>query len=934
MSHSRTIGSLLACVALLILPSAAHAEFGLVPGSASATARNQDGTIDVEASSHPYSYEASFALKTGAEGRTEGGEARDVIVDLPPGFVGNPQAVPSCSRKDYEGLNPNCPASTQVGVLRASTALGFVVAPLFNLTPPPGSAARLGGGALNFNALQDVFVRSEHGYGLRVGAFNLPVEVRAATETVWGIPADESHDAERTAESLDGGPPTPSDAPPLPFLTLPAQCDSPPQITVSADSKLAPGAFAEETAPSRDAGGNPALLTGCDAVPFSPTFSSQPTTKLGENPSGLDFELKLPNQGLLGPGAIAETEPRKTVITLPEGVTVNPSLAEGIGVCSEPQYRAESVSNEPNAGCPESSKLGSVEVHSPLIKEPVEGAVYLATPYENPFGTFSALYLIARAPERGILVKQAGKVEFDSQTGQITTTFESLPPLPFSDFKLHFREGARAPLVTPRACGGYVTVAKLTPFSSTDAIERKAFFQVERGADGGACPSGGLSPFRPDLNAGALNNAAGAFSPFYIRLSRTDAEQEITHFSIKLPPGVVAKLAGVSFCPDADIAAAKAREGTHRGGQEEIEAPSCPASSEIGHSLVGTGVGQVLAYVPGKVYLAGPYHGSQLSIVAITAAKVGPFDLGTVVVREALRINPETGEVFVDATGSDPLPHIVSGVPTNLRDIRVYVDRPQFALNPTGCEPTSTASTVLGSGLDFVSEADDNPVTITSRFQAADCASLGFKPRLSLKLQGPSGRGGNPALRVVLRPRQGDANARRISVALPHSEFLDQGHIKTICTRVQFAAGVGNGAECPAGSVYGHARAWTPLFSEPLEGPIFLRANGGERDLPDLVLALHGLVNIDSVGYVDSVKGGIRNTFAFVPDAPISKVVVQFGSGKKSLLENSTNICVGTHRATVQMTGHNGRLHNFRPRLQPDCGKKKGKKRKSRGKKG
>jgi hypothetical protein len=442
--------------------------------------------------------------------------------------------------------------------------------------------------------------------------------------------------------------------------------------------------------------------------------------------------------------------------------------------------------------------------------------------------------------------------------------------------------------------------------------------------DGGACPSGGTPPFHPGLQAGTINNAAGKFSPFNVRLTRNDGEQEFTNFSIKLPPGVVGKLAGIPFCSDAAIAAAKSRTGPN-GGQEELENPSCPAASQVGRTLVGAGVGASLTYVPGKLYLAGPYHGSPLSIVSITAAKVGPFDLGTVVIRAALRINPETAEVFVDATGSDPIPHIIQGIPVHARDIRIYTDRPEFALNPTSCERTSTASTVLGSGLDFGSASDDVPVTVTSPFQAADCANLGFKPRLQLQLRGKIHRGGNPALRAILRPRMGDANAARISVALPHSEFLDNANFRTICTRLQFKAGPGNGAECPAGSVYGHARAWTPLFEKPLEGPVFLRSS--EHPLPDLVLALHGLVDIQAVGRIDSVKGGIRNTFDFVPDAPITKVIVDFQGGKKSLLENSTNICRGKHQATVKMKGHNGKVHNFLAPLKAKCPKKHAKRR-------
>ncbi|HEY3491429.1 MAG TPA: hypothetical protein VGK43_00655, partial [Solirubrobacterales bacterium] len=453
-----------------------------------------------------------------------------------------------------------------------------------------------------------------------------------------------------------------------------------------------------------------------------------------------------------------------------------------------------------------------------------------------------------------------------------------------------------------------------------EIVTETSTFTVERGVDGGACPSGGIPPFKPGLLAGTINNAAGHYSPFNIRLTRTDGEQEFTNFSIKLPPGVIGKLAGIPFCSDAAIAAAKARTGP-TGGAEELASPSCPAASQVGRTLVGAGVGSVLTYVPGKLYMAGPYNGSPLSIVAITAAKVGPFDVGTVVIRQALRINPETAEVFVDATGSDPIPHIIQGIPVHARDIRVYVDRPEFVLNPTSCEPTSTASTVLGSGLDFGSDADNVPVTVTSPFQAADCASLGFKPKLELRLKGKTRRGGNPALKAVMRPRMGDANAARIAVALPRSEFLDQGHIRTVCTRVQFKAGAGNGTECPQGAIYGRARAWTPLLDQPLEGPVFLRSS--ENPLPDLVLALHGLVDVHAVGRIDSVNGGIRTTFDFVPDAPITKVVLEMGGGKKSLLENSTNVCRGKHEATVKMKGHNGAVHNFGAPLKAQCGKKK-----------
>ena len=924
---SHAIALLGSLAALLLTPAAAQAGFGIETGSLKTTYEVTEGLAGVpQASSHPYAFTVGFGLnRVKGTSESEGGEMRSLIAQLPPGFAGNPFALPRCSRQDFEGSAPACSPNTQVGVVSATIrGLGAVRGPMYNMVPPPGMAAQLGFSAAGLNGLQDFSVIGEEGayhYGLR-DYVSFPLEITSLETIYWGTPANAGHDAQRGGKNAA----RPGIFDPIPFvgaeeafLTLPAQCATPLKLTLGVDSKLDPGDYVTPPpAESLDSAGEPQAPFGCANVPFSPQVGSQPTSRSADSPSGLDFELKLPNEGLTNPSGIAETEPERVEVTLPEGMTANPSFAEGIATCSEAQFEAEQIDTPAGAGCPEASKLGSVEAHSPLLDEPIVGSLYLATPHENKFNSLIAIYMVLRAQERGVMIKQAGEVSPDPMTGQLKTSFEDLPPLPFSDFTLHFREGARAPLATPATCGEYHTDSKLYPFSEpTTPVERQASMQIESGPNAGPCPSAATPPFHPGLEAGSINNAAGAYSPFYVRIFRTDAEQEITHFSIKLPPGVTGKLAGIPFCSDAAIAAAKSRERQPHGGQEELDNPSCPQASEVGHTLVGAGVGNSLTYVPGKVYLAGPYHGDSLSIVAITAAKAGPFDLGTVVIREGLEVNPETAEVFVDATGSDPIPHIVDGIPVHLREVRVYVDKSDFTLNPTSCKPTSTASTVLGSGTDFASEADDRPVTVTSSYQAADCASLNYKPRISLKLKGSTKRSGSPALTATLRPRPGDANTSKVSVLLPHSEFLNQAHIKTICTRVQFKAGAGNGTECPAASVYGHARAWTPLLAEPLEGPVFLRSS--EHPLPDLVLALHGLINFDAVGRVDSVNGGIRNTFETVPDAPIEKVVLSLGGGKKSLLENSTDLCVGKHQAKTEFSGQNGKTYSAKVPLQASC---------------
>jgi hypothetical protein len=942
-AHDRT--RTLACVALsgalallffATVASSAQAAFGIEPGSFKVTALNADGSTDTQAGSHPYAFEVSFSLNRDASDEAEG-SLRDAILTLPPGLIGDPLALPRCSRAQFEGQQAFCPGDSQLGVVQASlSGLPHIQTSVFNLLPPLGSPARLGFSGGGLNGLQDASLLSGQGYRVAVAADNIPVTgTKSVTEAIWGVPPAAAHDPERSCITPHGivlG--CPSLAPQKPFLTLPTACAAPLETDLAVDSTEEPGSFEAPghtaTALSRDTAANPVGLSGCDAVPFSPKILAAPTTNLAENPSGLGFELQLPEAGLEEPEAIAESEPQKTEVILPQGMTINPSAAEGVEVCSEAQLAAETLESAPGAGCPPASRIASVEVHSPLIEEPVEGSVYLAKPYENQFHSLLAIYIVARAPERGIFVKLPGQVTPDPQTGQLVTTFENLPAVPYSSFKLHFTEGPRAQLVTPPACGTYQIEARFTPFSDPGhPTTATSAFQVQHGADGGPCPSGALPPFHPGLLAGSTNNAAGHFSPFYLRLTRSDPEQEITHFSIKLPPGLVAKLAGIPYCSDAAIAAAQARTGP-QGGAEELASPSCPAASEVGHTLVGAGVGGALTYVPGRVYLAGPYHGAPLSVVAITAAKAGPFDLGTVVVRQALRVNPETGEVFIDATGSDPLPHIIQGIPVHLRDVRVYVDKPEFTLNPTSCAKTSTASTVLGSGLDFVSAADDNPLVVSSPFQAADCASLPFRPRLSLTLKGSTKRGGNPALQAHLAMNGiGESGLAYAQVALPPTEFLDNAHVNGPCTRVQFKEGALEGEKCPPTSIIGHAKALTPILSEPLEGPIYLRSNP-ERNLPDIAAALHGQeINVVAVGHVDSAKGGgLRNTFEVVPDAPITSVDIDLFGGNRGLLENApkgsaTSICGTGLEATVKLKGHNGKQANSKVPIKASCPKHK-----------
>jgi len=945
----------LTVVWLLALPSYASASYGIASFDARIDADPTGDLAFTQAGGHPYEIGTHIEWNhhLDEEGLpTPDGDLKTSVGDLPPGVVGNPTTVPSCTAAELDHGNAlsessECPVSAQVGTIRIrfnftdsyveSTGHGAGTYPIFNMVAPAGSAARFGFKVLGVPLYLDAELR-QGDYGITIGTHDIPEALRtiAADVVFWGEPADESHDFQRcnyagfgfdleegcgVLPAMQGNEPSGagafhSDAPDAAFLTLSTKCTvsgEGQEWTLRSDSWEQPGVFSVASVFSHrppyapEPPGARQGPEGCDRVPFSPDFSAQATQHSAASASGLNIHLAFPSEGLLNPEGVAQSHLRKAVVKLPEGMQINPSQAEGLGVCGPAEYAAASVDSY---GCSATAKIGTVEVKSPLLEETVPGNVYVAKPYDNPSHSLIALYIVLREPQRGIAVKIPGKVAPDPNTGQITATFDELPQLPFESFDFKFREGPRAPLITPRTCGAYATTADFYPWARPDTpVHTVSTFQIGSGVGGGPCPSSGTPPFHPGFSAGTENNAAGTYSPFLMRLTRADGEQDLTKFSAVLPPGVSAKIARVAKCPDAAISLAGEKSGT-----EERESPSCPQSSKIGQVIAGAGVGSTLVYVPGNLYLAGPYNGAPLSAVAIVPAVAGPFDVGDVVTRVALSLDPRTGEVHVDGERSDPIPHILAGIPLSVREIHVSTDRPQFTLNPTSCDPSQVQATLWGSNADLLSPADDQPVALSQRFQAASCASLGFKPRLRLLLRGSTPRrGGHPALRGVFLPHRGDANLQRLVLRLPHSAFLEQAHIRTICTRVQFAAGGGDGRGCPKGAVYGHVKAWTPLLGRPLEGPVFLRSSN--HNLPDFVAALHGVVDIEAVARIDSVHGGIRATFTRVPDAPLSRVVVNMQGAKKGLIVNSKNLCVkpGGNRAVAAFAAHNGKSAKGRP---------------------
>lgn len=839
---------------------------------------------------------------------------RNLLISLPAGMTGNPQAVAECSLVQFSTAlsTGECPRDSQVGITELHLA-GLpipITEPVYNLEAPGGeNVARLGFYGYNIPVVINVDLRSESDYGLTAKGEGFPSSTAlvSAKTTLWGVPAASSHDTERITpkEVLDSGgtittsPPRPSGLNPEAFMINPTSCGVPQSVEFAADSYANPGDF--DTAS--------ALLpptTGCESLEFNPTVRYQPTTGQADSPTGLAVELGIDQANISAPTDVAPAHLKKVTVTLPQGMSINPAAASGLAGCSESEIglisKGPARFDETAPGCPDASKVGSARIKTPLLNEPIDGSLYLAKQSENPFGSLLAGYLVARG--QGVTIKLAGRFDLDPVTGQITATFDENPQQPFSNLSLHFNGGDRGVLVTPRQCGVYEIRTDLVPWSAGDpnnpvpaeVVHRTNTFSITAGPGGAPCanPPG----FTPGFEAGTATPLAGDFSALVVQMTRPSGSQILTRIEVQLPPGLTAKLAGIPYCPDAALAI-----DAGKSGLSESANPSCPLQSRIGSSTVSTGAGSTPFQVPGTVYLTGPYRGAPLSIAVVTPALAGPFDLGTVVVRAPLYVNPITAQV---RAVSDPLPTILRGIPLHIRSISVNADRPGFTRNPTSCQPMQVRGDLFGV---MASR------TMITRFQVGGCKGLDFAPRLSLRLRGGTKRSQYPALRAVMKAGEGEAGIRRVSVALPRSEFLAQEHIDTVCTRVQLAAD-----NCPRGSVYGRARVFTPLLDAPLQGPVYLRSNGGERELPDLVARLRGQVELELQGRIDSVKGGgIRTTFASLPDAPVTKFVLSMRGGKKSLLVNSRDLCERTHRARVKMLGHNGKAHSSAPALRPRC---------------
>jgi hypothetical protein len=906
------------------------------------TPEEEGGGLDTQAGSHSFQVTGTIALNQGPDTASLAGppsvgpafEARQITAHLPVGLVADPSTVSRCPEwqfliSDGEGHDSECPEQAAVGVASVtaqapgSQQTFTVAAPIFNVEPQAGEPARFGFFVPFAKApvLLQTSVRSGPGedWGVDLNTSELPqgAGLISARVTFWGAPDAHAHKESRGWGCLEFQRRRPGvsyepclsfadETHPPAMIRLPTSCSGAPLET-----NLQTNSWTSSERVSFMPSEPLPTLTGCSQVPFSPTISTEPTTHSASSPSGLAFDLAFDTEGLTTAGLLAQSDLKETVVTFPEGVTIDPSAGVGLGACTRAQYAQATLSTATGTGCPESSKLGTVEIQSPLLFTTVYGSLYLAQPYENPFseaghpdGSLIAVYVIARSrAERGILVKLAGKVTPDPTTGRLTVSFQDNPQLPFARFNFHFREGQQAPLISPATCGTYTTQAQLTPFSEPAApLNDTASFNITSGSEGAACPTGPLPPFSPHIESISLNRDAGVFSPLSIELTRTDAMSEIATYSTDLPPGLTANLTNVPFCPETSIDVAR-----HKTGTGEENEPSCPQASLIGHTLVGTGVGSVLDYVPGRLYLSGPYHGDPFSVVSITSATIGPFDLGTIVIRFALQIDPTTGQVKVDPTGSEPIPTIIDGIVTHVRDIRVSIDRTGFTLNPTSCQPVPVSSTLTSD--------QGQTTTISAPFEATHCRELRFTPTFKVSTSAHTSRARGASLTANLTMPDalgGQSNIKQVKVDLPKQLPSRLTTLQQACTEKQFNT---NPAGCPAASKIGTARALTPILPVPLTGPMFFVSHGGEA-FPSLVLVLQGYgVTINILGTTFINKAGITSTtFKSIPDEPVGTFDLNLPEGPYSALAANGNLCTATRtvivkrKVTVTVRGHKRRI--------------------------
>lgn len=871
-----------------------------------------------QAGAHPFQMTTSEVLDQNAEGNPVG-MAKDLEFKLPQGFVGNPTVYPHCSLGEFlniviQPLGNECRPETAVGIALATIRLKGQIetfsVPVFNLEPDEGEPARFGFDPA-VPVVLDTAVRTGEDYGVTVSSHNITqlASLLSAQVTLWGVPGNPAHDQARgwgclrATQGVSGYTCKPEEQRnATPFLSMPTSCSGPMQAPMLADSWQRPGYFREFSLVTPMPG-----LVGCNKERFEPSLeTARPDLQHAGTPTGLTVDVHVPQNLQTVAGATAESSVKQIDVTLPDGMTLNPGGADGLTSCTEAEigYLGKEEPEKEVAfehftsdypSCPDSSKIATVTIHTPLLPHPIEGFVYLATPSingepgDNPFNSLISMYLVAQDPVSGVLVKLPMRVELNPATGQLVTKVDN-PELPFEDAELHLFGGSRAPLATPAMCGTYTTKAVFTPWSGNAPVDSNATFTIDSGPGGGSCLTS-PKPFAPSLQAGATNLQAGGYTPFTTTLGHPDGNQYLGSVSMKLPPGLMGSLSGVKLCPEPQAA-----QGT------------CGPESLIGHTTVTAGLGSNPAVVarPGNVYITVPYNGhdackvgeagcAPFGLTVANPAETGPFDLekGTacdcVVVRAKVEVNPITAQLTVT---SDPLPTILKGIPLQLQHVNMTIERPGFTFNPTNCEPLSIDSTIASS--------EGASASVSTRFQVANCATLGFKPQFRVSTPGKTSRKDGAGLDVKLlyptAPFGSQANIAKVKVDLPKQLPSRLSTLQKACLASTFEA---NPSACPTGSRVGFAKATTPVLPVPLEGPAYFVSYGAKK-FPELIIVLQGYgVTIDLHGETFISKAGITtSTFRQVPDVPVGSFELKLPQGPNSALAANANLCKATYTVT------------------------------------
>ncbi len=841
-----------------------------------------------------------------------------IRVDTPEGLSVNPEALPQCKVEDLEsnkcspealvGINyltvAGEPPNSEDKCLPPETPIAGeclqarVAVPVYNLVP--------------FNEVPSmVGFETTSGPTFIVGSLS-PVD-QHVTFTIRNIvpPTEggnaiiESRLAFFSAKSTNLNPKADGT-----YLTMPSNCAG------GQVSTLTLNAYPSESEPASETSAKyttPTGATGCADVPFNPEIKvNADGPKAVDSPEATTVDVGIP----WNPEApIANSYLKVAKVTLPEGMGINPSAGNTITSCSDAQFgyhTAQAVT------CPEKSQIGTVNIETPSLPNgSITGEVYVGEPLKNGPGVFESgeqfrIFIYAHSVRYGVNVRLEGKVFPNATTGQLTAVVPENPQATFRNFRLHFFGGDNGVLTSASTCGTNTTTTEFTPWSENpDHNKPTANTELTSVPGGGSCPKNlGERKYTPSYTAATESTTAAQYSPFKIHIGRNDGEQEIKAVNVTLPKGLVGRLAGIPYCGEAELAAAAASSG-----KAQMAKASCSSESAVGTAVTSAGTGNKPLSLNGVVYLTGPYKGAPLGLAVVTPAVAGPFDLGTVVVRAALNINPATAQVNAV---SDPIPNVFGGVKLDIRSIDLNMNRYKFMLNPTNCAKGATAGTLNGGGANPANAANWTSYAVSAAFQATGCNKLAFKPTFHARISGPTTRAKNPQIRVVVQAKSGQANLARTALNLPKSLFLDQSHIKTICTRVKLAA-----QECPQDAIYGNAEASSPLLKQKLKGPVYLVSS--KHKLPDLLADLKGQINIQLDGVISSSHGGLKTVFNETPDVPLKNFVLNMKGGKKSLLQNSENLCKKQQLAVLNMKGQNGKtVKNNKFRLNiSSCGSKK-----------